>query len=487
MEPGRLQVGRVAEAGERVVERGRRRERRRGGGSASTTAAHTSSGSDIRSSSPARRGTPRRSRDRARAPTSAPPSRPRHRAADGVEHHRGVADRREAGGLGDLGACATSGRRWPSKRSKPSSTARLTASGSRGGASAARRPRSPRALPPRSAARCPARDSTSASGPRRARARAGSAAPRPAASRRSGRRAPGRRCRRRRAPRRSRATSPHSRRSEAARRSRRRAARLVQPGAARELARQQAGAHRLARRMPAGQIARHRQGGDDAGDPDRLAHAPSLRSRGYTGAYGGPVMYLKPLSTASVTRRRPGRAARPDAARRRRSRPVEMPAKMPSSRARRAVISTASSSLDRSTSSTRRGSQCGGTQPGPALHRERPAALRPGSPPTRRARAPTIRIRLAAGAPPTRRAASRPCRRRGRTPSPGPPSAPRSRARAVAVAGDDVRVPELVGGVGPGRAANSAARVDHVVDVLRGHAGGPSTDGITSSSAPSAA
>jgi hypothetical protein len=81
-------------------------------------------------------------------------------------------------------------------------------------------------------------------------------------------------------------------------------------------------------------------------------------------------MYLKPLSTASVTTTSPalellGEPERPDDVG-----AEETPAKMPSSAASRRVISSASSSPIVQTSSAASASQWGGTLAGPALHRE---------------------------------------------------------------------------------------------------------------------
>src|SRR3954469_24387306 len=79
-------------------------------------------------------------------------------------------------------------------------------------------------------------------------------------------------------------------------------------------------------------------------------------------AYGAALMYLKPLSTASVTTT----ASAPSCSARRRApttfAPVETPAKMPSSCARRLVISIAWSSSIVQTSSTRLRSNCGATE-----------------------------------------------------------------------------------------------------------------------------
>src|SRR5919199_1346572 len=74
-------------------------------------------------------------------------------------------------------------------------------------------------------------------------------------------------------------------------------------------------------------------------------------------------MYLKPLSTASVTTTASGPSC--SASRRAATTfaPDEMPAKIPSSCARRSVISIASSSSIVQISSTREASQCGGTMP----------------------------------------------------------------------------------------------------------------------------
>jgi hypothetical protein len=51
---------------------------------------------------------------------------------------------------------------------------------------------------------------------------------------------------------------------------------VVDPRATRELAREQARAHRLPRRMTAREVAGHRQRGEDAADADRLAHGLRL-------------------------------------------------------------------------------------------------------------------------------------------------------------------------------------------------------------------
>src|SRR3954467_15715398 len=87
------------------------------------------------------------------------------------------------------------------------------------------------------------------------------------------------------------------------------------------------------------------------------------RDRHCIPAYGAPDMYLKPLSTASVTTTASG----PSCSASRRApttfAPAETPAKMPSSRERRAVISIASSSPIAQTSSTSARSNSGGTKP----------------------------------------------------------------------------------------------------------------------------
>src|SRR6266404_1368883 len=74
-------------------------------------------------------------------------------------------------------------------------------------------------------------------------------------------------------------------------------------------------------------------------------------------------MYLKPLSTASVTTIDPGGSSSASRSEPTTFAPVEIPAKIPSSRASLSVIATASSSSIVQTSSTQSASQCGGTMP----------------------------------------------------------------------------------------------------------------------------
>ena len=89
---------------------------------------------------------------------------------------------------------------------------------------------------------------------------------------RSGRRGPGRRCHHRRMPRRSHATSPRTRRTATVSRNRPRPG-GPDPALPAGQVRSRAGrAHRLTRRMPASQIARHRQRRDHAADPHQLTH-----------------------------------------------------------------------------------------------------------------------------------------------------------------------------------------------------------------------
>src|ERR671916_3082982 len=98
-------------------------------------------------------------------------------------------------------------------------------------------------------------------------------------------------------------------------------------------------------------------------------------------------MYLKAVSTASVTMTTSGPSRSASRCAPTTLAPVEMPPKIPSSRARRSIISSASSSAIASTWSTLAGSHWGTTNPaqpcmakappGPPLSAAEPAGSRP--------------------------------------------------------------------------------------------------------------
>ena len=271
---GRLEVGRVAEPGERLVQVASSRNVAAAAGSASTTAAQRSSGPE--SSSSSRRRLEEDRGDRRVQGTARPAGDDlggEIAAADRVEHDGGVADRGVPRRLRHSSPARPAGAPFPSNRSKAHSTAgrppRAAAAAGQLGAHLAVGPRRLRHEPgdPGRARQHPQLLDA------RRRGRPGTASPR--AGRVASIRSPRARTAMSSPPnaRRSRARSPRSRRSASAWRSRRRPAGPSEPGPARQLGRHQARPHRLSRRMAAGQVAGHRQRGDHSGDADRLGTA----------------------------------------------------------------------------------------------------------------------------------------------------------------------------------------------------------------------
>src|SRR5262245_51507816 len=171
-------------------------------------------------------------------------------------------------------------------------------------------------------------------------------------------------------------------------------------------------------------------------------------------------MYLKPLSTASVTTTDPCGSL--SASRRAPTTfaPLEVPAKMPSSCARRTVIASASPSSIAQTSSMFAGSQSGGTIPDqPCIANEPPAS-------------PVIAADPAGSRPTTSTSAFRSLSAAA-TPSSARRADPLDEGRELAigllpdltperrpVAGDGVRVVELVGRVRAGLAGELGGALD---------------------------
>ena len=200
-------------------------------------------------------------------------------AANRVEHHRRVADRREPRRLGDLRASPARRDAEAVEALEAVQDSPRTASGSPSRAVRSSRPRSPPAPLPLSASRrLPGRPAPAT--PRRQRPRLpGTPAPRPARPDQSGHHGPGPRCHRRRTPRRSRETSRRSPRTASTSRSRPRPDTVHPSRPPGQLRRQQARAHRLTRRMPASQVTHHRQRRNHTRHADPLPHNRKSKDR----------------------------------------------------------------------------------------------------------------------------------------------------------------------------------------------------------------